>query len=88
MHIAFVLEDFTLGGVERVSEKLISALRTHYGYTITIICEHDRGDLKNTFHQLGPVFNLGGRSHFLRFKNICAQLQPDLVVFTKGGLSR
>lgn len=88
MHIAFVLEDFTLGGVERVSEKLISALNNHYGYTITIICEYDQGDLKDTFHQLGPVFTLGGRSRLLRFKNICAQLQPDLVVFTKGGLSR
>lgn len=88
MHIAFVLEDFTLGGVERVSEKLISALRTHYGYKVSIICEHDQGDLKNTFHQLGPIFNLAGRNRFLRFKNICTQLQPDLVVFTKGGLSR
>ena len=88
MHIIFVFENFTLGGVERVSEQLIIGLKKLYQCKISIICERNQGELTNRFAKIAPIFILRNRNNFTHFKKISNSLSPDLVVFTKGGLSK
>jgi len=88
MHICFVFEDFCLGGVERVTEQLIIGLQTIYGCRVSIVCEQKSGDLTSRFEKLSPIYTLGDKSRTVNFRKIANNLQPNLVVFTKGGLSK
>jgi len=88
MHIFFVLEDFCLGGVERVSEQLITGLLTFHNCKISIICEQKRGDLTERFTTLAPIYELGLKNKSITFRQLATQLNPDIIVFTKGGLSK
>lgn len=88
MHIVFVFENFSLGGVERVSEQLITGLKELYDCHISIICEQQRGNLTTRFNSLAKVHSLNDHNKFMHFKELCTELSPDVVVFTKGGLSR
>ncbi|CAM2781578.1 hypothetical protein PAT01_31180 [Pseudoalteromonas atlantica] len=88
MHIFFVFEDFCLGGVERVTEQLITGLQSIHNCNITIVCEQKSGDLTARFKELAPIYELGNKNKFINFRQISLDLNPDLVVFTKGGLSK
>ncbi|MCO6356679.1 glycosyltransferase [Pseudoalteromonas shioyasakiensis] len=88
MHIAFVLEDFSLGGVERVTEQLIIGLKQYHDCSISIICLDTQGELYDRYQHLGQIHQLAGRFDFSGFRRCISQLSPDLIVFTKGGLSR
>lgn len=88
MHIIFVFENFALGGVERVSEQLITGLKTLHNCQISIICEQQHGELASRFNTLATIHSLNGCNKFTLFKKLCTMLAPDFVVFTKGGLSK
>lgn len=88
MHILFVFEDFALGGVERVTEQLITGLQKYTACRLSIVCEQRHGELSARFEKLAPVSCLLGRNKLFTFKRMCAEIQPDLIVFTKGGLSK
>ncbi|EWH04890.1 hypothetical protein AT00_17205 [Pseudoalteromonas lipolytica SCSIO 04301] len=88
MHLAFVLEDFSLGGVERVTEQLIIGLKHYHQCSISIICLSKDGDLLSRYQSLGEIALLSGPRDFAGYKKLITQLNPDLVIFTKGGLSR
>jgi len=88
MHIFFVFEDFCLGGVERVTEQLITGLQTIHSCKISIVCEQKTGDLTARFEKLAPIYTLGNKNKSVNFRQITHDLKPDLVVFTKGGLSK
>ena len=88
MHILFVFENFAMGGVERVTEQLITGLQKHTPCKLSIVCEQQHGELSARFEKLAPVSCLSGQNKFLTFKRICAEIKPDIIVFTKGGLSK
>lgn len=88
MHIVFVFENFSLGGVERVTEQLIVGLKKLYNCPISIICERNSGELKARFNSIAEVYSLDSFNKFSQFKKLVHMLSPELVVFTKGGLSR
>ncbi|MGO2073801.1 MAG: glycosyltransferase [Pseudoalteromonas sp.] len=88
MHIVFVLENFALGGVERVTEQLIIGLKSIHNCQVSLICEETDGELLPRYQTLGKIHSLDGRNQLLEFKKIIKDIKPDLVVFTKGGLSK
>lgn len=88
MHILFVFENFALGGVERVSEQLITGLIEHTSCKVSIVCEQKKGELTERFEKLASISSLSGRNKFFAFRHNCITIKPDIVVFTKGGLSK
>lgn len=88
MHIVFVLENFALGGVERVTEQLIIGLKSIYNCQVSLICEKKDGQLLPRYKNLGQIYSLNGRNKLFKFRELVKNIQPDLIVFTKGGLSK
>ncbi|CAM4123115.1 glycosyltransferase [Pseudoalteromonas byunsanensis] len=86
MKLLFVLENFTVGGVERVTLQLIKGLVQSYQCNIEVSCQSMVGPLLDDFDSLVEV-SCTAASH-RTFKQHSADFQPDVVIFTKGGLSR
>ena len=90
MNICYVMESFTLGGVEKVTFQLLNTLgrrahETNHKYYLKVI--DDDGALKGLFDHLENVEVSSIGSH-LAFRNFCITQDIDCVVFTKGGISR
>lgn len=88
MHIVFVFEDFCLGGVERVTEQLITGLLEGYNCRVSIICERKSGELTSRFDKLAPIYALRDKNALITFRRLADELNPDVILFTKGGLSK
>ncbi|MEW6989447.1 glycosyltransferase [Colwelliaceae bacterium 6441] len=89
MKIIFMLENYDMGGVEKVSLQLLKGIKLLAPeICVSILTEQDKGELKAEFNQTYPCQCLNGRNNFRIFKNKIEELQPDLIVFTKGGLSK
>ncbi|HCG6789352.1 TPA: glycosyltransferase [Vibrio parahaemolyticus] len=92
MKIIFLMENFERGGVERVTYQLIYGLKNlDKKIELLVCCESEDGDLKAEFHALAKCCELQGDSLIKRSKSIneiILDFQPDLIVYTKGGLSK
>ncbi|MEI5639579.1 MULTISPECIES: glycosyltransferase [unclassified Pseudoalteromonas] len=86
MKLLFVLEDFTLGGVERVTLQLITGLVKTYDCTVEVAAQSLSGPLLDKFREVACVTN--NASSHKSFRQLTRRIEPDLVIFTKGGLSR
>ena len=86
MKLLFVLESYQLGGVEKVTLNLVKGLIEHYkDCDIHCVVERDVGELKHEFEQAATCCVLSEKSVFTQY---CTAVQPDIVIFTKGGLTR
>ncbi|WP_105167345.1 glycosyltransferase [Pseudoalteromonas sp. T1lg23B] len=86
MKLLFVMEDFTFGGVERVTLQLIKGLIGDYDCKISVACQSESGPLLSEFQKLCHVSK---DAHTITaFRSLNTAFQPDVVVFTKGGLSK
>ncbi len=86
MKLLFVLEDFTLGGVERVTLQLIKGLLSEYNVEIAATSQCKRGPLLKDFEDITTVCDSASKLN--SFKTLIQQYKPTIVIFTKGGLSK
>ncbi|RZF79182.1 glycosyltransferase [Pseudoalteromonas sp. CO325X] len=90
MNICYVMESFTLGGVEKVTYQLLSELghrakAAGHRYYLKVL--DNSGDLKSLFDNIHNV-EVSPIEGFLSFRKFCIENQIECVVFTKGGISR
>jgi glycosyltransferase involved in cell wall biosynthesis len=92
MKIIFVLEDFNMGGVERVTYQLLCALKEFYSQiNVTVLYEQANGEYFNQYNERFPCIELCGGVFFSKkifFSKLIDKHKPDVVVYTKGGLSK
>jgi glycosyltransferase involved in cell wall biosynthesis len=92
MKIIFVLESFCMGGVERVTFQLLCGLRTFYSdIEFIVVYEQADGEYYNQYKEKFSCRELQGRGILSRkatFNKILECESPDIVVYTKGGLSK
>jgi len=89
MKIIFVLENYDMGGVEKVTLQLLKAIDIHAPeHNISVLTESASGELQTQFNQVCHCDSLNKRNNLSGFKQYINQHKPDLVVFTKGGLSK
>lgn len=79
MNICFFMEDLNIGGVETVSLKLIEYFTLSNDFNVSVVCLSNTGDLKDKFHKVTKVYEYSSSLELSYF---------DVVIFTKGGLSR
>ncbi|WP_175401881.1 glycosyltransferase [Veronia pacifica] len=86
------MEDFEMGGVENVTLRLISGLLDiSPNYNISVIGLRTDGVLFRQFDSVSNVTSLTGNNFFQQCKSLkknIDEIVPDIVFFTKGGLSR
>ncbi|HIF9387707.1 TPA: glycosyltransferase [Photobacterium damselae] len=91
MNITFVMEDFCLGGVENVTFRLIMGLRKIApNADISIVCLSNTGALTNKFYDNSKVYQLPKGNFIFKlkyFKKLVTDINSDVIIFTKGGLS-
>jgi len=86
-----VMESFVMGGVERVTLRLLQALQQQYPkLNIIVAVQHNSGALASEFNQTLQIAELppGTFAQGLAIRQLALTLQSQLVLFTKGGLSR
>ncbi|WP_061007838.1 glycosyltransferase [Vibrio sp. CUB2] len=92
MKILFVLETFELGGVERVTYQLLKGLQDIYQcIELHVVYESDLGDLRKAYTSSFDCYHMDGRNYWekkARFKVLLDKVSPNIVVYTKGGLSK
>lgn len=90
--IIFVLEDFSTGGVERVSFQLLAAIKQfHPHIDIQVVYENSSGEFLKQYQALSPCNPIQGNKLFDRISFFSKKIineTIDLVVYTKGGLSK
>lgn len=89
--ILFVLENFAMGGVERVTLNLIKGLNSTGQFDIHCAVECDVGTFKDEYHSIAIIQPLIGTSLFSRqhsFNLLIERLKPDYVLCTKGNLTK
>lgn len=79
MNICFFMEDLNIGGVETVSLKLIEYFSLSNDFNVSVVCLSNSGDLKDKFNKIANVYE---------YDSILELSYFDVVLFTKGGLSR
>ncbi|TLX45310.1 hypothetical protein C1E24_19720 [Pseudoalteromonas phenolica] len=91
MKLLFVLESFEMGGVERVTLQLLRALSKNTSISLYVLCENPVGEFADSFDSEFKCFHLKGMHYFSKakaFSGLVNEIQPDHVIFTKGGLSK
>ncbi|MBZ9610295.1 glycosyltransferase [Rheinheimera maricola] len=86
-----VMESFVMGGVERVTLRLLQALQEQYTkLNIVVAVQQNSGALATEFSQTLTVVELppGSIAQAKALRGLVTQQQSQLVLFTKGGLSR
>lgn len=88
MKLLFVLENFTLGGVEKVTLLLIKEiLLLDESIEIDVFALSSEGSLYEDYCSCVKCVCLK-QNPYIGFRSYVIKENPDLVVFTKGGLSR
>lgn len=88
MNLCFVMESFTLGGVEKVSYQLLKNWQTQYPECkLHLKVLSDKGELAPLFNELNNVV-VSKIEGFWQFRKYCLKHNIDCVIFTKGGISR
>lgn len=90
MNVLFVMESFCLGGVEKVTLNLIKAIHAQSEGSIvcSVAVQQDGGDLAKAFHALCAVYVMTAADKCQPLLPVIKNFMPEVVVFTKGGLSR
>jgi glycosyltransferase involved in cell wall biosynthesis len=90
MNIMFVMEDFCLGGVERVTLNLISSLNAinSNDFNVSIAVQNASGELLTDYSAQCPIYHIGRSCSRKMLIEALDDFRPDVLVFTKGGLSR
>ncbi len=86
MRLIFVLENFDLGGVERVTLQLLKALLARPEHDILLLCQQNTGVMSAAYAELARIVEFD--SGFIRFRTQVMAFKPDLIIYTKGGLCR
>ena len=86
MRLLFVMENFTQGGVERVSLQLLKGLQASGQHQLLVLCQQAHGEMLEAYAMLAPITAFG--SSYLAFRRAVVKFSPDVILFTKGGLSR
>jgi len=86
VNVLFVMEDFCLGGVEKVTLNLIKSIHSEAvgRMSCAVAVQQDDGPLSAQFREQCMIFSLAKQS----LQAVVKTWQPDAIVFTKGGLSR
>ena len=82
----FVLENFAQGGVERVSLQLLKGLQASGQHQLLVLCQQAQGEMLDAYAELAPITPFA--SSFRTFRQAVIGFAPDVILFTKGGLSR
>lgn len=90
MNVLFVMESFCLGGVEKVTLNLIQAIQAQAlgGMVCAVAVQHDEGPLAAQFHALCSIYPIVDGHYKQPLIAVVKSFKPEVVVFTKGGLSR
>lgn len=92
MKLLFILENFDLGGVERVTFQLLTSLKASYPkIEFSVVYENAEGEFFKQYNDSFECIGLSGSNFLARsrsFKTILNRLSSNVVIYCKGGLSK
>lgn len=90
MNLLFVMENFCLGGVEKITLNLVQAIQQQSGgrMVCAVAVQHNSGPLSDKFHERCTIYPMTRGEWSQSLAVITKKFSPEIIVFTKGGLSR